>query len=124
MLVFRAAEIKAIPLTGLFESMIVLTIVFGLVYLFLSLAIRQVWFGSIMAWAILAMILLTGIVAKPASEPLAIAATPWAIVHGIMMVLSGASIAFATASALLYLLSNRKLKQKRLTQVLGRVPNL
>ncbi|MHC4762658.1 MAG: hypothetical protein ACYS71_04695, partial [Planctomycetota bacterium] len=31
LLIFRAVVIKAVPLTGLFESMIVLTIVFGLV---------------------------------------------------------------------------------------------
>ena len=47
-LVFRAASIKAIPLTGLFESMLVLTIVLGLLYVFLSIGIRQVWFGSVM----------------------------------------------------------------------------
>ncbi|MHC4356304.1 MAG: hypothetical protein ACYS0H_26675, partial [Planctomycetota bacterium] len=35
MLIFRAVEIKAVPLTGSFESMIVLSIVFGLTYLFL-----------------------------------------------------------------------------------------
>ena len=49
-LVFRAMAIKSVPLTGLFESMIVLTIVVGLTYLFFSLAIQQVWFGSVMVW--------------------------------------------------------------------------
>ncbi|MHC4571739.1 MAG: cytochrome c biogenesis protein CcsA [Planctomycetota bacterium] len=123
-LVFRAVAIKAVPLTGLFESMIVLTIVFGLTYLFFSLAIQQVWFGSVMVWVILAMILMAATVAKPASEPHAVAATPWAIAHGIAMILSGASITFATASAFLYLLGIRKLKRKKITQVLGRVPNI
>ena len=32
LLVFRAVAIKAVPLTGLFESMVVLTIVFGLIF--------------------------------------------------------------------------------------------
>jgi len=123
-LIFRAIAIKAIPLTGLFESMIVLTIVFGLIYLFFSIAIQQVWFGSVMVWVILAMILMAGIVAKPASEPHAAATTPWAIAHGIAMVLGGASITFATASAFLYLLGRRRLKQKKVMQVLGRVPNI
>lgn len=123
-LIFRAVAIKAVPLTGLFESMIVLTIVFGLIYLFFSIAIQQVWFGSVMVWLILAMILTTGIVAEPASEPRAEAATPWAIAHGIAMVLGGASTAFATASAFLYLLGRHKLKQKKVMQVLGRVPNI
>jgi ABC-type uncharacterized transport system permease subunit len=123
-LIFRAVALKAIPLTGLFESMIVLTIVFGLIYLFFSIAIAQVWFGSVMAWVILIMILMAGIVAKPASEPHAVAATPWAIAHGIAMILGGASIIFATASAFLYLLGRGKLKRKEVMQVLGKVPNI
>lgn len=124
LLIFRAVEIRAVPLTGLFESMIFLTIVFGLVFLFFSIAIRQVWFGSVMVWIILIMILMAGVVAKPASESYPIAATPWAIAHGIAMVLSGALIVFATANAFLYLLGARRLKQKKVVKVLGRVPNL
>jgi len=123
-LIFRAIAIKAIPLTGLFESMIVLTIVFGLVYLFFSIAIQQVWFGSVMVWVILAMVLIAGTVAKPASELHAAAATPWAIAHGIAMILGGASIMLATACAFLYLFGMGKLKQKKIVQVLGRVPNI
>ena len=124
LLIFRAVTIKAVPLTGLFESMIVLTIVFGLAFLFFSIGIRQVWFGFVMVWVILIMILLGGIVAKPASEPSPVAATPWAIVHGIAMVLSGALIMFATTTAFLYLLGARGLKQKKVMKVLGRVPNI
>jgi ABC-type uncharacterized transport system permease subunit len=123
-LIVRAVEIKAVPLTGLFESMIVLTIVFGLVYLFFSIAIQQVWFGSVMVWVIFALILLAAIVAEPATELQAIAETPWAIAHGITMILGGASVIFATASSFLYLLGNRRLKLKKITQVLGRVPNI
>ena len=124
LLIFRAVAIKAVPLTGLFESMIALTIVFGLVFLFFSIAIKQVWFGSVMAWVILIMILMAGVVAKPALAPRAIASTPWAIAHGIAMVLSGALIMFATANAFLYLLGRRSLKHKKVIRVLGRVPNI
>ena len=124
LLIFRAAAIKAIPLTGLFESMIVLTIVFGMVYLFLSIAVRQIWFSSVMVWVILAMVLISWIVASPATEPAAVAATPWAIAHGIAMILGGASLAFATACAFLYLFGSYKLKQKKIMQVLDRVPNI
>ena len=124
LLIFRAVAIKAIPLTGLFESMIVLTIVFGLIYLFLSIAIRQVWFSSVMVWVILAMILMTWMVASPAAEPAAVAATPWAIAHGIAMILGGASVTFATACAFLYLFGSYKLKHKQIMQVLGKVPNI
>ncbi len=123
-LIFRAVALQAIPLTGLFESMIVLTIVFGLIYLFFSIFIEQVWFGSVMAWVILAIIVMAGIVAKPAEEPEALAATPWAIAHGIAMILGGASITFATASAFLSLLGRDRLKRKEVMQVLGKVPNI
>ena len=123
-LIFRAIAIKAIPLTGLFESMIVLTIVFGLIFLFFRVAIQQVWFGSVMVWVILTMILLAGTVAKPASEPHPVAATPWAITHGIAMILSGASTMFAMACACLYLLGRGNLKRKKIMRVLGRVPNI
>ena len=124
LLIFRAVAIKAVPLTGLFESMIALTIVFGLVFLFFSIAIKQVWFSSIMVWGILGMILLAGVVAKPTSEPHPIATTPWAVVHGIAMVISGALIVFATTNAFLYLLGRRSLKHKKVIRVLGRVPNI
>ena len=40
LMIFRAISIKGLPLTGLFESLIVLTIVFGLLYLAPSLLIR------------------------------------------------------------------------------------
>lgn len=124
LLVFRAVAINAVPLTGLFESMVVLTIVFGLIFLFLNSAIQQVWFGSVMVWVILGMFLMAGTVAKPASEVHAVAATPWAIAHGVTMILGGASVMFATACAFLYLLGNHRLKLKKVMQVLGRVPNI
>ncbi|MCP4257592.1 MAG: cytochrome c biogenesis protein CcsA [Planctomycetes bacterium] len=124
MLIFRAVAIKAVPLTGIFESMIVLTIVFGLIYLFVGIVIQQVWFGSVMVWVILGLIILAASVAKPASEAHIAASTPWAIVHGFSMILSGSATMLATASAVLYLLGRKKLKQKKVLQVLGKVPNL
>ena len=123
-LIFRAVSLKAFPLTGLFESMVVLSIVFGLVYLVFSLAVQQVWFGSVMVWIILALVLIAGIVAEPASEPMAIAATPWAVVHGIAMVLGGVSITFAAASSFLYLLGRYRLKSKKVAKVIGKIPNI
>lgn len=123
-LVFRAIAIKAVPLTGLFESMIVLTIVFGLICLFLSIAIHKVWFASVMVWVMLLLVLMSGIVAKPPSQANAAASTPWAIGHAIAMILSGASAMFAAASAVLYLFAERKLKQKNILHILGKVPNI
>ncbi|MHC4122613.1 MAG: hypothetical protein ACYSSI_03490 [Planctomycetota bacterium] len=104
--------------------MIVLIIVFGLLFLFFSIAIRQVWFGSVMVWVMLIMVLMAAIVAKPVSQPHTVAATPWAIAHGIAMVLSGVSIMFSMACACLYLFGRGNLKRKRITQVLGKVPNM
>jgi len=123
-LVLRAAEIKAIPLTGLFESMIVLTIVFGIVYLFLSTLIKQAWFSIVIIGVILALVLMTWVSAKPASKPEEIAATPWAIAHGIAMISGAACVTVASVNAFLYLLGIRKLKKKQIIDVLDKVPNI
>jgi ABC-type transport system involved in cytochrome c biogenesis permease subunit len=123
-LIFRAVAIKAVPLTGLFESMIVLTIVFGLTYLFLSIPIHRVWFSSVMVWVMLVLILLAAVVASPASQASEMASTPWAIAHAISMILAAAAAMLATASAVLYLYARRKLKRKDLLGVLGKVPNI
>jgi ABC-type uncharacterized transport system permease subunit len=124
LLILRAAAIKAVPLTGLFESIVFLTIVFALIYLFFSIVITQVWFGSVMVWVIGGMVLLAGMVAESASQIHAVAATPWAIAHGTAMVSGGAAIMFATVNAFLYLLGRRRLKQKKVMLVLGKMPNV
>jgi ABC-type uncharacterized transport system permease subunit len=53
-----------------------------------------------------------------------VAATPWALVHATAMILASASILFAAASSVLYLLGSRRLKQKKIGLVLGRIPNM
>jgi ABC-type uncharacterized transport system permease subunit len=121
-LIFRAVSINTVPLTV--ESMMVLTVVFGLTFLFLSVAIRQVWFGSVMAWIIFAMVLLSAVVARPATQLQAEARTPWIVAHGLAMVLAGAMIAFAAGSAALFLLGRWKLKHKQLGKLLGRMPSV
>jgi ABC-type uncharacterized transport system permease subunit len=123
-LILRAIAIKAVPLTGLFESMTVLTIVFGLICLFLSIAIHKEWFASVMVWVMLMLVFMSAIVAEPASQANAAASTPWAIAHATAMILSGASAMFAAASAVLYLFAERKLKQKNILHILGKVPNI
>jgi ABC-type uncharacterized transport system permease subunit len=124
MLGLRALSIGAVPLTGLFESLLVLALVIGVLYLLLRPAVDQVWFGSVMVWVILGMILTAALVAKPASKPEAVAATPWALTHATAMILASASIMFAAASSALYLLGSRRLKQKKIVLVLGRIPNM
>lgn len=123
-LVFRAVETKTIPLNDSFESMIVLTLVFGLTYLFLSVMVRQVWFNSIMVWSISVIAFLTLIVADSASPLQLPAKRPWIMAHGISMVLAGAMIAFAAAMAILFLFARRKLKHKELVKVIGKIPNI
>jgi len=120
----RAAGIKAVPLTGPFESLIALALVFGILYLILQVMFHQVWFGSVLAWMTLGMVLLAALVAKPATRPHEVAATPWAIAHASVMILAAASVAFAAANAALYLFSSRRLKQKQIVRLLGRMPNM
>ncbi len=124
LLIFRALAIKDIPLSGLFESMVVLTVVLGLTYLFLSIIIKQVWFGSVMAWIMFGVTALSAVVAKPASGFHHHAKTPWIIFHGLSMALSGTMIVFAGAMSFLFLLCRWRLKQKQLNKVMGRLPNI
>lgn len=123
-LVFRAAELKTIPLTSLFESLLVLTLVFGLTYILFGLFLQQVWFGSLMSWIILCLLSITALVAEPAGRTHKIVTRPWTIAHALAMALGGAMILFAAAVAYIYLLGQRRLKQKEFTKVLGMVPNL
>jgi ABC-type transport system involved in cytochrome c biogenesis permease subunit len=120
----RGVSIQAFPLTGLFESLIVLALVFGVLYLFLRSTVEQVWFSSVMVWAILGIVLMAALVARPASRPRDVATTPWAVAHGSAMILATAAVVFAAASSVLYLLGSYRLKHKGIMQVLGRVPNM
>lgn len=124
MLGLRAVFIGAVPLTGLFESLLLLAFVLGVLYLLLRPAVDQVWFSSVMVWVILGMILTATLVAKPAARPEAVAATPWALAHATAMILASASIMFAAASSVLYLLGSYRLKHKKIVLVLGRIPNM
>jgi ABC-type uncharacterized transport system permease subunit len=123
-LVFRAADCKTIPLTSLFESLLVLMLVFGLTYVMFGLFIQQVWFGSVMSWIILFLLILTALVAEPASKAHEMETRPWAIAHGLAMALGSAMILLAAAAAYIYLLGQRRLKHKEFSKVFGMVPNL
>jgi ABC-type uncharacterized transport system permease subunit len=123
-LICRAIAIKGVPLTGLFDSMIVLTMVFGLLYLFFSITIHQVWFGSVMVWVMAGMTLLSALVAEPAAELSSRAMKPWVIAHVAALALSAAALAFATGAACLYLVCRKRLKQKKISKLLGRMPSI
>lgn len=123
-LVMRAVEAQAVPLTGLFESMLVLIIVFNLLYILLSIAVTQIWFSSVMVWMIFGLALLTGMVAEPATESAKVEVTPWVVFHSVAMVISIACITFSMVAGSLFLVTSNRLKHKKVTKVLGRVPSI
>jgi len=123
-LVFRATTIRGNPLTSLFDSMLVLTIVFGLIYLIFSMFIRQVWFGSVMSGLVFCMIIFTAVVAQPTAVGIANIAAPWTISHVISMSIGEAMIFVSAASSYLYLMANYRLKQKKLDKVITLIGNL
>lgn len=123
-LIFRAVSIKAFPITGVFESMLILMIFIGITFLFLSAFIHQVWFLSIMAWVLFIITLLAAIVAKPAVVLQEAAKTPWVIVHAISMSLAGAMIVLAASMSILFLWSRKRLKSKRFLEIFGRMPTI
>jgi len=123
-LTLRAVAIGSVPLTGLFESVVLLCIVLAVAYLFLSITILEVWFGAVMVWMLLGTAVLAALLAEPASPGHPAAQTPWAVVHALAMVLGGAAMFLSAATALLYLLAGTRLKQRQLARVLGRVPTL
>ncbi len=120
----RGAAIRAFPISDIFESMIILLIFVGLVFLFLSLSIRQPWFSSVMAWVFFLMVLLASGVARPASSLQKAVQTPWTAVHAISMVLSGAMILFSAAMSVLFLLSSQRLKKKQISSLFGKMPTI
>lgn len=124
LLVLRGVSIGAVPLTGPFESLILLALVFAVLYLFLSAVMGQVWLAVVMSWLMVGVIVAAAAVAGPASRAHALAATPWAIAHATAMILAAASVVLATAASGLYLLGSYRLKRKEVMHVLGRIPNL
>ena len=124
LLILRAISIKAFPLTGVFESMLVLIVFIGITFLFLSAFMQQVWFLSVMAWVLFIITLLAAVVAKPAAVLQEAARTPWVIVHALSMSLSGAMIVFSAAISVLFLWSRKRLKSSRFLTLFGRMPTI
>ena len=121
---FRAAVVRAFPMSNIFESMIILLIFVGIVFLFLSVSIRQPWFSSVMSLVFLCMVLLSAVVAEPASSLQQAAQTPWVAVHAISMALSGAMIIFSAAMSVLFLMSSWRLKNKQILTLFGKMPTI
>ena len=124
LLVFRASHIGALPITNIFESMLFLLIFIGVTFLFLSAFLQQVWFSSVMTWVLFAIVMLAAMVIKPTSTFRANAQTPWVIFHALSMALSGAMIVFSTAMSSLVLVSCNRLKNKQMSKLFGKMPNI
>jgi ABC-type uncharacterized transport system permease subunit len=124
LLIFRAVEIKAFPITGIFESMLILMVFIGITFLFLSVFMQQVWFLSVMAWVLFIITILAAVVAKPASVLQAEAKTPWVVVHAMSMSLAGAMIVFSAAMSVLFLWSRKRLKSKQFLKLFGNMPSI
>ncbi|MDH4203206.1 MAG: cytochrome c biogenesis protein CcsA [Phycisphaerae bacterium] len=124
LLILRAVAIKAFPITGVFESMLILLVFIGITFLFLSAFMPQVWFLSVMAWVLFVISILTSFVARPASVLQEAARTPWVIVHALSMALSGAMIVFAAAMSVLFLWSRKRLKSGRFSTLFGKMPTV
>ena len=124
LLIFRAVAIKAFPITGVFESMLILMVFIGITFLFLSVFMQQVWFLSVMAWVLFIITILAAVVAKPASVLQDEARTPWIVVHAMSMSLAGAMIAFSAAMSVLFLWSRKRLKSKQFLKLFGNMPSI
>ncbi|MCD6174698.1 MAG: cytochrome c biogenesis protein CcsA [Planctomycetes bacterium] len=124
LLIFRSHAIQAFPMTGVFESMLVLMVLIGITFLFLSAFIQQIWFSSVMVWVLSVLALLSALVAKPAAAPQEAARTPWAVAHALSMSLAGAMIIFAGAMSILFLWSRRCLKKNQFVKLFGTMPTL
>jgi len=124
LLIFRAVTVKAFPITGVFESMLILMVFIGITFLFLSAFMQQVWFLSVMVWVLFVITLLAAVVAKPASVLQDEAKTPWVVVHAMSMSLAGAMIVFAAAMSILFLWSQKRLKSKQFLMLFGKMPSI
>ena len=124
LLIFRAVSIEAFPITGVFESMLILMVFIGITFLFLSAFMQQVWFLSVMVWVLFIVTLLAAVVAKPASVLQDEAKTPWVIVHAMSMSLAGAMIVFAAAMSVLFLWSRKRLKSRQFLNLFGKMPTI
>ena len=124
LLVSRAVAVRGLPITGVFESMLFLMIFIGVTFLSLAIYVRQAWFLSVMAWALLVIVLLSAVVAKPAAALQDAAQTPWVVVHAVAMSLAGAMIVFAAAMSVLFLWSRMRLKGKQFLNLFGAMPTI
>lgn len=124
LLVFRAGQAHALPLTNRFESLVLLSVAFGVTYLVLGVFFRQTWFAAGMSWLLLGLALLTSFTAQPLEPAPAIVRRPWVVAHALAMISGEAALLVGAVAAGLFLLARRRLKDKRPMSSLDAVPNL
>ncbi len=124
LLAMRAVAVKAFPMSGVFESMLILMIFIGISFLLLSAYLKQIWFVSVTAWMLLGVNILAAVVAKPASVLEETVRTPWVVVHALSMTMAGAMIVLASTMAVLFLWSQKRLKSKRFVTLFGKMPTI
>jgi ABC-type uncharacterized transport system permease subunit len=124
LLISRAVVIQEFPITGVFESMLILIVFMGLTFLMFSVFMQQIWFLAVMSWVLLLLVLLSATVARPVGILQDEARTPWVIVHALAMAMSGAMIVFAAAMSILFLWSRKCLKSPRFSTLFGRMPSV
>lgn len=124
LLILRAIDANTFPMRDTFESMLVLMVLIGITFITLSAFIRQVWFLSVMTWSLLIIAMLSIVVAKPAPVLQEVAKTPWIVVHAVSMAMGGAMIVFAAAMSILFLWSRKRLKNKQVLKLFGKMPNI
>ena len=120
----RAVSLRALPMSDVFESMVIMLILFGGLFLSLSVSNRQPWFSSVMAWLFFLMTLLCAAAARPAASLQQAAQTPWIAVHALSMILAGAMILLSAAMSMLFLLGSKRLKNKQFMTLFGKIPSV
>jgi ABC-type transport system involved in cytochrome c biogenesis permease subunit len=107
---------RKVPVTNVFESLLVLSWILGLIGLYLMVrSPRQVAVGVFVLPLVLALVLLAGWFASRTADwgQLRGATVFWGSVHGVFLLAGAVSTCVAFAAGLMYLVQANRLKQKR-----------
>jgi ABC-type uncharacterized transport system permease subunit len=115
-LVNRARQAGAIPITSVFESLLVLSWIFAAIGLYLMVrAPKPVAVGVFVLPMVLALVIMAGTTAPRTAEwgNWRGATAFWGMVHGVFLLAGAVSTCVAFAAALMYLAQANRLKHKR-----------
>jgi ABC-type uncharacterized transport system permease subunit len=123
-LAVEAVEIRALPLTGLFHSLLVVTLLVAAAGLAADLALR-IPVISLGASAAGLAALLVALVAAPASGPAReFTSKGWIGLHIACMLVAYAAFALGCLSGMLFLFAESNLKRKRRLELVESLPSL